>query len=117
MAMSVGSIPQLTLPSRSEMDVGADRGVQLENPASVTDAGEEAELRVNFEHVLADMVGHAAQLGHTAQEKAVAFAEGRVDDLHGTMIAAKKAEISLQLVGNVRNKLLDAFHELWRISV
>jgi xylose isomerase len=46
-----------------------------------------------------------------------AFARGLNDDLHGTMITAKEAEISLKLVGSIRTKLLDAFHELWRISV
>ena len=46
-----------------------------------------------------------------------AVARGVLDDLHGTMISAKEAEISLHLVGTIRNKLLDAFHEIWRTSV
>jgi flagellar hook-basal body complex protein FliE len=33
------------------------------------------------------------------------------------MIAMKEAEISVKLVGSIRNKLIDAFHELWRTSV
>jgi len=46
-----------------------------------------------------------------------AMALGTNDDIHGTMISAKEADISLKLVGAVRNKLLDAFHELWRTNV
>ena len=52
-----------------------------------------------------------------AAVKADALAVGALDDLHGTMIAAKEAEISVHLIGTIRNKLLDAFHELWRIGV
>jgi len=33
------------------------------------------------------------------------------------LISTKEAEISLRLVNSVRNKLLDAFHELWRTNV
>ena len=44
-------------------------------------------------------------------------AAGATDDLHGTMIAVKEAEIGVRLVGAIRNKLLDAFHEIWRTGV
>jgi flagellar hook-basal body complex protein FliE len=46
-----------------------------------------------------------------------ALASGAADDLHGTMISVKEADIAVKLVGTVRNKLLDAFNELWRTSV
>ena len=119
--MSVGAIPNLAMPPSSEMGgagaMGADRGVPLVDPVDVTAEGAAEVGAVGFDDILAGMVGHAAEMGNVAQGKAADFAAGRADDLHGTMIAAKKAEISLQLVGSVRNKLLDAFHELWRISV
>lgn len=54
---------------------------------------------------------------HRADAAADALAAGRADDLHGTMIAVKEADINLKLVGAIRNKLLDAFHELWRTNV
>jgi flagellar hook-basal body complex protein FliE len=54
---------------------------------------------------------------NVASEKSEAFARGALDDIHGTMIAMKEAEISLKLVGTVRNKILDAFQELWRTNV
>jgi flagellar hook-basal body complex protein FliE len=72
---------------------------------------------VAFGDVLDGMVDKANAAGQSAMAKADALAQGTLDDLHGTMIAAKEAEISLKLVGTIRNKLLDAFHELWRTSV
>ena len=72
---------------------------------------------VSFDAVLGKLVGEANARDHAAGAKAEALAAGRLDDLHGTMIAMKEADISMKLVGTVRNKLLDAFHELWRTSV
>ena len=71
----------------------------------------------SFSQVLQKTVEAASAQENDAVAKAEALAAGRTDDLHGTMIAMKEADISLKLVGNVRNKLLDAFHELWRTSV
>lgn len=71
----------------------------------------------NFGDILVTAVDQTSQMGHVSGGASRAFARGLNDDLHGTMISAKEAEISLKLVGSVRTKLLDAFHELWRISV
>lgn len=54
---------------------------------------------------------------HAATARVEALAAGATDDLHGTMIAVKEAEIGVRLVGAIRNKLLDAFHEIWRTGV
>ena len=70
-----------------------------------------------FGEVLEAGLRKTNELANVAEAKAEAFAAGKLDDLHGTMISAKEAEISLHLVGSVRTKLLDAFHELWRINV
>jgi flagellar hook-basal body complex protein FliE len=72
---------------------------------------------VSFSDVLGNLVGTSAARGHEAAHKAEALASGAEDDVHGTMIAAKEAEISLKLVGTIRTKLVEAFHELWRTSV
>ncbi len=72
---------------------------------------------VNFGDVLAKSVTDASAADHAAKAKIDALAAGTSDDIHGTMIATKEAEISMKLVGTIRNKLLDAFQELWRTSV
>ena len=73
--------------------------------------------QVSFENVLVDAVADASRADSAATAKAAALASGAIDDLHGTMISLKEADISVKLVGTVRNKLLDAFQELWRTSV
>src|SRR5690348_1898957 len=76
-----------------------------------------ATPEVSFSDLLTGAVNDAAAAGHVASAKSDALARGTLDDIHGTMISAKEAEISLHLVGTIRNKLLDAFHELWRTNV
>jgi len=71
----------------------------------------------DFGAILEQQVADASRLQKLATAKTEALARGASDDLHGTMISMKEAEISMKLVGSVRNRLLDAFHELWRINL
>jgi flagellar hook-basal body complex protein FliE len=70
-----------------------------------------------FGDLLKDAIQAANVRGLDAQRAAQAFASGSVDDIHGTMITMKEADIQVRLMANVRNKLLDAFYELWRMNV
>lgn len=79
--------------------------------------GEAEGAGPDFAGILEKTVEGANRLQKAADASAAAFARGATDDLHGTMITAKEADISLKLVGTVRNRLLDAFHELWRINL
>jgi flagellar hook-basal body complex protein FliE len=72
---------------------------------------------VEFSNVLEGMVASANHAARYAQGAAEAFAAGARDDIHGTMIAMSKADIELRLVSNVRNKIIDAFYELWRMQI
>ena len=45
------------------------------------------------------------------------LATGRQKDLHQTMIAMEKAEISFQLLMKVRNKIISAYEEIMRMSI
>ena len=76
-----------------------------------------ADAGPDFSSILEQTVMEASRLDHIAAVKSDALARGASDDLHGTMISLKEADISMKLVGTVRNRLLDAFHELWRINL
>jgi flagellar hook-basal body complex protein FliE len=101
-------------PSAEATALRAGGGLTSEGATRETDGGAQGP---SFSSILEKMVQGASNQENAAVAKAEALAAGRTDDLHGTMIAMKEADISLKLVGNVRNKLLDAFHELWRTSV
>jgi flagellar hook-basal body complex protein FliE len=70
-----------------------------------------------FADMLETAVAGANLRAQTAQIQAEEFAAGRSEDIHGTMLALSEADIELRFVGNVRNKIVDAFYELWRMQV
>jgi flagellar hook-basal body complex protein FliE len=72
---------------------------------------------IPFGDMLNEAVMHANMQGVSAEHAVQGFASGARDDIHGTMIAVKEAEIELKLVSNVRTKLVEAFNDLWRMSV
>ncbi len=45
------------------------------------------------------------------------FLRGEEKDIHNTMISIEKADISLQLFTQIRNKLIDAYKEIIRIQI
>ena len=77
-------------------------------------AGEGSEI---FGEMLASAAALANQRITQGQAAGEAFAAGQSDDIHGTMLALTEADIQLKLVGSVRNKVIDAFYELWRMQI
>ena len=52
-----------------------------------------------------------------ADQAVEGLATGKNQDIHNTMIAMKKAEISFELVMQIRNKLVSAYDEIRRMSI
>ena len=42
---------------------------------------------------------------------------GRNKDIHGTMLALEKADVSLRLLTQVRNKVIDAYREVMKMKI
>ena len=81
----------------------------VKNPTEV----KAPEFDAIFEQAL---VSTNAQI-RSAEHASAEFAAGRLDDIHGTMLELSKADIQLRFVGNVRNKVMEAFYELWRMQI
>ena len=52
-----------------------------------------------------------------ADQAANDLATGKNQDIHNTMIEMQKAEISFELVMQIRNKLISAYDEIRRMSL
>ena len=52
-----------------------------------------------------------------ADQAANDLATGKNQDIHNTMISMQKAEISFELVMQIRNKLMSAYDEIRRMSI
>lgn len=70
-----------------------------------------------FEELLKSMAVSTNERINTAEAAGNAFAAGQRDDIHGTMLALSKADIELRVMGSVRNRVVDAFYELWRMQI
>lgn len=79
--------------------------------------GSGAVGEASFGDVFAELVASANAQNHLADNAAVMLAEGRSDDIHGTMIEGQKAAIQTRMVGQIKNKVVDAFYELWRMNI
>jgi flagellar hook-basal body complex protein FliE len=70
-----------------------------------------------FGEALERAVRTADELQRRADATALAFADGRTDDVHAVMVAMEQASLALQLAIQVRNRLLEAYQELIRMQV
>ena len=69
-----------------------------------------------FGEALAKMVSSTEQSGEVANEAVGNMLDG-TGDVHDAMIALQRAELSLQLTVQVRNKLVQAYQEIMRMPV
>ena len=70
-----------------------------------------------FEDIFTESLGAAGQADFADKASSVELLMGQTDDLSGLLIDAQKAELSLQLALQIRNKVIDAYNEVMRMSV
>jgi flagellar hook-basal body complex protein FliE len=78
---------------------------------------DDPDKNLSFPQVFKEMVNNTNDLQGKAQDIAEKFALGEVTDIHEVMIAAEEAGVALDLVMEIRNKLLDAYQEIMRMQV
>jgi flagellar hook-basal body complex protein FliE len=78
--------------------------------------GHKAPAGADFATQLKGFVGEVNNYQKVSELKSDAFATGKSNDIHGTMIAVEQAEISLRLLGNVRNRLVEMYREVMRMG-
>jgi flagellar hook-basal body complex protein FliE len=71
----------------------------------------------SFGNILKDQMGHINQLAAEAGEAKQIYATGGDIELHNVLIAGEKAELSLQLAMQVRNKMVAAYQEISHMTV
>lgn len=71
----------------------------------------------SFGEMLKNTISEVNREQNSADDAVKNLATGRDKDIHHTMIEMEKASVSLNLVMQVRNKVLDAYQEIMRMSV
>jgi len=70
-----------------------------------------------FADILTESLTAAGQTDRIDKASSLELLMGESDDLSGLLIDAQKAELSLQLALQIRNKVIDAYNEVMRMSV
>lgn len=75
------------------------------------------KTNLSFPEVFKELVNNTNELQNQAAEIAERFALGEVTDIHDVMIAAEEAGVAMELVMEIRNKLIEAYQEMMRMPV
>ena len=98
---------EITLQNNPELFVGRAGTTKSASPENATP----------FLDTLKTALNEVNQLQQEAEQSIQHLAAGDGKDIHQTMIAIEKAEISFQLMMQVRNKIIAAYEEVMRMQV
>ncbi len=71
----------------------------------------------SFSDILTDAMKTATEADLNDKQSTLELLAGQADDFSGLLIDAQKAEISLNLALQLRNKILDAYKEIMNMQV
>jgi flagellar hook-basal body complex protein FliE len=104
-ATAAKSIPQAEL-----QQINSDAPLQSLSSAPTSGGG-------NFENLLGGLVNDVAQKQAAASNTISGLLSGQNVSLHQAMISMEEANISFQMMVEVRNRLLDSYQELMRMQI
>jgi flagellar hook-basal body complex protein FliE len=75
------------------------------------------EGKLNFGEILKETINSVNEAQLNADDAVRSVLKGESKDIHETMVILQKAETSLQMMLEVRNRLLEAYQEIMRTQV
>ena len=91
--------------------------IQSINTNTAVKNGVKKEENGSFGDVLNQSINSVDQAEKNADKMISNLASGHKADIHNTMIAVEKADIGFQLMMQIRNKLVSAYQEVYRMQV
>lgn len=70
-----------------------------------------------FKDIFQNMVSTAKEAEANLEQKEYLLATGQLDDAHSVTVAASQAQLAVDMLVQMRNKAVDAYNELMRISL
>lgn len=95
---------------------------RLNLPTIIKEKSEEKEVQETetkekgFLELLQDGLKKVNQLEKEADSLSQKLATGELDDIHELTIAIRKAELAVRLLTEVRNRIIDAYDRLTRLT-
>lgn len=84
-------------------------------PSTIEDVDQED--KINFEDVLKNTINKVNDVQVKANEDVEALIKGEDITMHDVMLSMQEAQISMQLMLEMRNKLYDAYKELSSVQL
>lgn len=72
---------------------------------------------VGFGEILKDAISTVNELQKQSDQEVQKLMAGESQDLHTTVIAMQKADLSFQMMMQVRNKIVQAYQEIMRMQI
>jgi flagellar hook-basal body complex protein FliE len=70
-----------------------------------------------FRDMFTGAVGNLEELNAIKDQDAIALSLGNIDDIGAMQVNSQKAEVALQLLVQMRNRVLESYQEIMRISI
>jgi len=103
------------------MDKIASLGLPREIPflqnKQTIEAPQDEKRGKSFSDTIKEFVSDVDHIQKNADLQVERFATGDLKDIHEVMIAAQQANLSLQLLVEIRNKVMESYRELMRMQV
>lgn len=85
--------------------------------ATKTSQSEKPQATVSFADMLKDALKDVNDAQLQADDAVQKVLSGETKDIHSTMIALQKADVSLKMMLEVRNKIMEAYQEVMRTQI
>jgi flagellar hook-basal body complex protein FliE len=102
---------------RKQMSIAGLQSIQQSLQAQTKTLKSEQTSSPGFKEMLSAALKNVNQLEKESEAITNDFIAGRTDSIHSVLIAAEKASIALDMVIEVRGKILDAYTEIMRMQL
>ncbi|MEX0680464.1 MAG: flagellar hook-basal body complex protein FliE [Balneolales bacterium] len=101
-------------------DLTEIKGIQ--NPREVEITPHKLKTRIpdpqySFADMLSNAVNTVDQTMKASEQSVQDFASGKTDNVHDVMINLQQAQISFQMMVEIRNKAIEAYQEISRMQI
>ena len=90
---------------------------KLQVPEIRTPQNHGSEKGTGFGEILKDAISTVNELQKQSDQEIQKLMTGESQDLHNTVIAMQKADLSFQMMMQVRNKIVQAYQEIMRMQM
>ena len=89
--------------------------IPLTKAAAALEQGKQTD--VSFMDTLQESIRQVDRIQSQADQAVSDLVAGRAQNLHQTMIAVEKADLSFELMMQIRNKIVSAYEEIQRMQM